>query len=110
MRLPNISAGANAQLTIRKFASRLLALQHSILIAFFRVNAGLVTVAARATGEMYAGPGSSSVWLHVSPVGPRQVAFGDDVHPEITPTYDIADNPDSRLDFSKGQMHGVLVV
>ena len=44
------------------------------------------------------GPGSSSVWLHMGLVGPRRVAFGDDVHPETTPPYRIDDNADSILD------------
>ena len=41
------------------------------------------------------GPGSSSVWLHMGLVGPRRVAFGDDVRPETTPPYRIADNADN---------------
>ena len=44
------------------------------------------------------GPGSSSLWLHMGLVGPRRVAFGDDVHPETTPPFRIADNADSILD------------
>ena len=44
------------------------------------------------------GPGSSSVWTHMGLVGPRRVFFGDEVNPETTPPFRIADNPDSILD------------
>lgn len=44
------------------------------------------------------GPGSSSVWLHMGLVGPRRIAFGDDVKPETAPPFRLADNPDSPLD------------
>lgn len=44
------------------------------------------------------GPGSSSVWLHMGLVGPRRIAFGNDVEPETVPPFGIADNPDSILD------------
>ena len=44
------------------------------------------------------GPGSSSVWLHMGLVGPRRVAFKDDVRPETAAPFALADNPDSLLD------------
>jgi carboxypeptidase C (cathepsin A) len=44
------------------------------------------------------GPGSSSVWTHMGLVGPRRVHFGDEVNPQTTPPFQIADNPDSILD------------
>lgn len=44
------------------------------------------------------GPGSSSVWLHMGLVGPRRIAFGNDLVPETAPPFDLADNPDSILD------------
>jgi carboxypeptidase C (cathepsin A) len=44
------------------------------------------------------GPGSSSVWTHMGLVGPRRVSFGDEVNPETTPPFRIADNPYSILD------------
>lgn len=44
------------------------------------------------------GPGSSSVWLHMGLVGPRRVAFSDDVRPETAAPFALASNPDSLLD------------
>jgi len=44
------------------------------------------------------GPGSSSVWLHMGLVGPRRVAFTNDVRPETTAPFALADNTDSVLD------------
>jgi carboxypeptidase C (cathepsin A) len=44
------------------------------------------------------GPGSSSVWLHMGLVGPKRVAFGDDIKPETTPPFKITDNTESPLD------------
>lgn len=44
------------------------------------------------------GPGSSSVWLHMGLVGPRRIDFTDEVQPETTPPFRIADNADSILD------------
>ncbi len=44
------------------------------------------------------GPGSASVWLHMGIMGPKRVAFTDDVKPETTPPFKITDNPDSPLD------------
>lgn len=44
------------------------------------------------------GPGSASLWLHVGFVGPRRVDFGDDVRPETTPPFRLADNTESPLD------------
>lgn len=44
------------------------------------------------------GPGSASVWLHMGLVGPRRIAFGNDIEPETVPPFEIADNPDSILD------------
>ncbi len=44
------------------------------------------------------GPGSSSVWLHMGMLGPRQIAFPDPIHPPTTPPFKMADNPLSLLD------------
>ncbi|HWW27775.1 MAG TPA: hypothetical protein VNZ85_17965 [Caulobacter sp.] len=44
------------------------------------------------------GPGSSSVWLHMGLVGPRRVAFTNDVQPGTTAPFALADNADSLLD------------
>jgi carboxypeptidase C (cathepsin A) len=44
------------------------------------------------------GPGSASVWLHMGLLGPRRIAFGDDVKPETVPPFRLADNADSPLD------------
>jgi carboxypeptidase C (cathepsin A) len=44
------------------------------------------------------GPGSSSLWLHMGFVGPRRIAFGDDIQPETAPPFRLADNSDSPLD------------
>lgn len=44
------------------------------------------------------GPGSSSVWLHMGMLGPRQIAFPDPIHPPTTPPFKVADNPLSLLD------------
>lgn len=44
------------------------------------------------------GPGSSSIWLHMGLVGPRRVAFANDVQPQTAPPFALADNPDSLLD------------
>lgn len=44
------------------------------------------------------GPGSSSIWLHMGLVGPRRVAFANDVQPETTAPFALTDNPDSILD------------
>lgn len=44
------------------------------------------------------GPGSSSVWLHMAMLGPRQISFVDAVHPPTTAPFKIADNRLSLLD------------
>jgi len=44
------------------------------------------------------GPGSSSLWLHMGFVGPRRIAFGDDIRPDTAPPFHLADNPESPLD------------
>ncbi|MDV6332945.1 S10 family serine carboxypeptidase-like protein [Asticcacaulis sp. 201] len=44
------------------------------------------------------GPGSSSVWLHMGLVGPKRIAFKDDVKPETTPPFRLTDNTESPLD------------
>lgn len=44
------------------------------------------------------GPGSSSLWLHMGFVGPRRIAFGDDVKPETAPPFELANNRESPLD------------
>jgi carboxypeptidase C (cathepsin A) len=43
------------------------------------------------------GPGSSSVWLHMGVIGPRQLYFADDVNPPQVPPFPVIDNPDSVL-------------
>jgi carboxypeptidase C (cathepsin A) len=44
------------------------------------------------------GPGSASLWMHMGFVGPRRVDFGNDVEPESTPPFRLADNAESPLD------------
>lgn len=44
------------------------------------------------------GPGSASLWMHMGFVGPRRVDFGNDVEPETTPPFRLADNAESPLD------------
>jgi carboxypeptidase C (cathepsin A) len=44
------------------------------------------------------GPGSSSLWLHMGFLGPRRIAFNNDVMPETVPPFRLADNGDSPLD------------
>jgi carboxypeptidase C (cathepsin A) len=44
------------------------------------------------------GPGSSSLWLHMGFLGPRRIAFNNDVKPETVPPFRLADNGDSPLD------------
>ncbi|MDO9432920.1 MAG: hypothetical protein Q7T84_16580 [Phenylobacterium sp.] len=44
------------------------------------------------------GPGSSSVWLHMGMLGPRQISFADAVHPPTTAPFKITDNRLSLLD------------
>ena len=44
------------------------------------------------------GPGASSVWLHMGFVGPRRVAFQDDVRPQTAPPFSIANNTETPLD------------
>ena len=44
------------------------------------------------------GPGSSSIWLHMGMLGPRQISFSDPVHPPTTAPFRIADNRLSLLD------------
>jgi carboxypeptidase C (cathepsin A) len=44
------------------------------------------------------GPGSSSLWLHMGFVGPRRIAFGNDIKPETAPPFRLADNGESPLD------------
>lgn len=43
------------------------------------------------------GPGSSSVWLHMGVIGPRQLYFADDVNPPQVPPFPVIDNPESVL-------------
>lgn len=43
------------------------------------------------------GPGSSSVWLHMGVIGPRQLYFADDVNPPQVPPFPVMDNADSVL-------------
>jgi carboxypeptidase C (cathepsin A) len=43
------------------------------------------------------GPGSSSLWLHMGVIGPRQVVFADDVNPPQVAPFPLVDNPDSVL-------------
>lgn len=44
------------------------------------------------------GPGSSSIWLHMGMLGPRQISFADAVHPPTTAPFKITDNRLSLLD------------
>jgi len=44
------------------------------------------------------GPGSSSLWLQMGVVGPKQVLLGSGVNPSVVPPYPAVDNPDSLLD------------
>lgn len=44
------------------------------------------------------GPGSSSLWLHMGFVGPKRIAFGDDVKPETASPFRLVDNGESPLD------------
>ncbi len=44
------------------------------------------------------GPGSASLWLHMGFIGPRRVAFGNDIQPETTPPFRLVDNMESPLD------------
>lgn len=44
------------------------------------------------------GPGSSSIWLHMGMLGPRQISFADAVHPPTTAPFKIMDNRLSLLD------------
>ena len=44
------------------------------------------------------GPGSSSIWTHMGLLGPRVIDFGNELQPETTPPFRLADNPHSILD------------
>lgn len=44
------------------------------------------------------GPGSASLWLHMGFIGPRRIDFGNDIQPETTPPFRLADNTESPLD------------
>jgi carboxypeptidase C (cathepsin A) len=46
------------------------------------------------------GPGSSSLWLHMGFVGPKRIAFGNDLKPETAPPFRLADNRESPLDIA----------
>ena len=44
------------------------------------------------------GPGSSSLWIHVGAVGPKQVVLDAEVNPSNVPPFDLKNNPDTILD------------
>jgi len=45
------------------------------------------------------GPGSATIWLHMGGLGPKRAPMNDDGSLP-TPPYEVADNPDSWLDFT----------
>lgn len=67
------------------------------IFAFSYVEKG-ATEARPVVFVFNGGPGSSSVWLHMGMLGPRQISFVDAVHPPTTAPFTIADNRLSLLD------------